>query len=68
MGINCLEKTKNDPEVHGENVKVAGDQDPGNWDSDCASAKDHGFNWGSVLSGQTERCRVLVVNFMDVLI
>ena len=68
VSIDGLEETEDDPDVHGEDVEVAGAKDIENWTSDCPSTEDEDFCWMGVLSSKTEGGRVLVVNFVDVLV
>lgn len=68
VSINGLEETADNPEVHGKNVQVLGDQAEDNGDTNGAEAQDQGLNGGSVFCGQTERSGVLVVDLVDVLV
>jgi len=68
VSIDGLEETEDDPDVHGEDVEVASAKDIENWTSDCPSTEDEDFRWMGVLSSKTEGGRVLVVNFVDVLV
>lgn len=68
VSVNSLEKTENDPNVHGQDVQFAGNGAPENGRADSAEAKDHDFDRGSVFCGKTEGCRILVVNLVDVLV
>lgn len=66
--INGLEQTEGDPAVHGQDVEVLGDGAPEDGASDATKTEDHDFNGRSVLSGQTERRGVLMVDLVDVLV
>ena len=66
VGINGLEQTADDPEVHGEDVKLTSDQNPNYWCLDSSETEDHDFDWRRVFSGKSERSRVLVVDLVDV--
>jgi len=68
VSIDGLEETEDNPDVHGEDVKVAGTKDVENWTSDCSSTEDEDFSWVGVLGRKTEGSRVFVMNFMDVLV
>ena len=68
MSIDSLEETEDDPNVHGEDVEVAGANDVENRTSDRSSTKDEDFSWMSVFGSKAERSRVFVVNFVDVLV
>lgn len=66
--VNSLEQTANDPDVHGQNVQVLGDGTPQDWRANGSQAQNHDFDRRSVFSCETEWCRVLVVDFVDVLV
>jgi len=66
--INGLEKTANDPDVHGKDVKVAGNCAPENGNTHRAKSEDHCLERRRVFSGQTEGSAVLVVKFVDFLV
>lgn len=68
VGIDGLEQAEHDPDVHGEDVQVTGDGAPENGRADSAKTKDHDFDGRGVLGGETEGCRILVVDFVDVLV
>lgn len=63
--IDGLEETEDDPEVHGDDVQVAGDGAPHDGAEDCAGAEDHDFNWRGVFGCEAEGGRVLVVDLVD---
>lgn len=66
--VDGLEDTKNDPDVHGQDVKVLGDGAPQNGAADRAETEDHDFNRRRVFCCHTERRGVLVVDLVDVLV
>jgi len=66
--VNGLEKTKDDPGVHGENMEVLGDAAPDDWTTKSTETENHDFNRRSVLGGQTEWSRVLVVDLVNHLV
>jgi hypothetical protein len=68
VGIDCLEKTGGNPEIHSEDMEILREQGPEDRDHYSPSTKDHRLNWRSIFGRETERCRVLVVNLMDVLV
>jgi hypothetical protein len=68
MRINGLEKSEQDPDVHGQDVQVLGDSAPDDRCADCAQSKHHDFDWRGVFCGKTKWSRVLVVDFVDVLV
>jgi len=68
VSVNGLEETEDDPDVHGEDVKVSGAKDVENRTGDRPSTEDEDFSWMGVLSSKSEGSRVLVVNFVDVFV
>jgi hypothetical protein len=66
--IDGLEQTERDPRVHGQNVQVLRDGAPEDGAGDGSEAKNHDLNRRRVLSSQTERSRVLVMDLVDVLV
>ena len=68
MGINGLEQTTHNPEVHSENVQVARDGAPKDRCAHSPKAENHDFNWGGVFSGHAEWSGVLVVYLMNVFV
>lgn len=68
VSIDGLEETKNDPDVHGEDVKVSGAKHVKDWASDRPSAENEDLSRMGVLSGKAKGSRVFVVNFVDMLI
>lgn len=49
-------------------MQIFGDGTPQNWDTDSPKRENHCLDWGGVFSGQSERRRVLVVKFVDLLV
>jgi hypothetical protein len=68
VGINGLEQTQHDPDVHGEDMQITGESTPKNGTPDGPKAQDHDLNRRSILSGQTEGSRVLVVDLVNGLV
>ena len=68
MSIDGLEETEDDPDVHGEDVEVASAKDVEDRTSDRPSTEDEDFSWVGVLGGKAEGSRILVMNFVDVLV
>lgn len=66
--INGLEETESDPDVDGEDVQVATEHGVQDGANNRAGAEDEDLCRVGVLSGETERCRVLVVDFVNVLV
>lgn len=66
--VNGLGKTEHDPHVHGQDVQVLGNGAPEDWRDNGAQAKDHYLEWRSIFSGETKGSRILVVDFVDVLV
>lgn len=66
--IDGLEETEGDPDVDGEDVQVAAEHGVQDGADNRAGAEDEDLCGVGVLSGETERCRVLVVDLVDVLV
>ena len=66
--VDGLEQAEHNPEVHGQEVQVAGDGTPENRRADGTETEHHDFDRRGVFSGQTEGRRVLVVDLVDVFI
>jgi hypothetical protein len=66
--INSLEQTANNPNVHSQDVQLAGNQNPQDGNTDCASTEEHDFDWRSIFGSETKRRRVLVVDLVDALV
>lgn len=65
VGVDGLEETEGDPDVHGQEVKLAGDGEDKDGRSDDTDTEETSLNGRSVLSSQTERSRVKVVHLVD---
>jgi len=68
MGINGLEKTKGDPDVHREDVEVLGKEAVEEGASEGAGSKNEDLGGVSVFSSKTEGSGVLVVDLVDMLV
>lgn len=66
--INCLEKTKNDPAVHCQDVEVLGDTAEDDGSTNGTETEEHDFDWRSILGSESKGSRVLVVDLMDHLV
>lgn len=68
VSVDSLPQTQDDPEVHGDEVKLTGNSKDDNGRSDNAHAEKHGLNRRSVLGCETERSGIRVVQLVDVLV
>ena len=68
MRINSLEQTKRDPNINGEDVKVARKVAIKHGTCDGTRAKDKHLCRVGVLGSQAKRCRVLVVKLVNILV
>ena len=68
VGIDGLEKTDDDPDVHGQEVEVLGDGAPHDGYTDSSETQNHDLNGRGILGGETKGSRVLVVDLVDVLV
>ena len=68
VGVDGLEQAQHDPQVHGEDVEVAGQRDPQDGRGHGAEPQHHDLDRAGVLGGQPERRRVLVVDLVDVFV
>ena len=68
VSINSLEETEGDPDVDGDNVEVVTERAVEDRAADRTSAEDHDLRGVRVLSREPKRCRVLVVDLVDVLV
>lgn len=66
--VDCLEKAAHDPDVHRQDMQIAGDGAPEDGGADGAETEDHDFDGGGVLGGHAEGGRVLVVDLVDILV
>ena len=58
MSIDGLEETENDPDVHGEDVEVAGAENVENRSSDGSGTEDENFSQMGVLSSEAKGSRI----------
>jgi hypothetical protein len=68
MSIDSLEQTADNPEVYGEDMKIASDQNLKDWYRDSCETENHDFNWRRVFGGKSEGSRVLVVDLVDIFV
>jgi len=68
MCINSLEKTSDDPNIHGQNVQILGDCTPDDRNANGTEGQNHGLDRRRIFSSEAERCAVLVVEFVDFLV
>lgn len=69
VGIDSLEKTEANPDVHGQDVEVATvEVAEADWREDSAETKQKNFDGMGVFSGEAEWSGVLVVDLVDVLV
>lgn len=68
VGINGLEQTQNDPHVHGDQMKVAGQRNPEDRAANSSNGEQHNLDGRGIFSSETERRRVGVVQLVDVLV
>lgn len=65
VGIDGLEQTEHNPQVHGDQVHVLGDGDPDDGGSDNTETQEHDLDRGRVLGGEAKGCAVGVVQLVD---
>lgn len=65
VSINSLEQPQNDPNVHGQDVEIAGESTPHNGAANSSESEEHDFDWGSVFCSQAEGSGVLVMDLVD---
>lgn len=68
VSIDSLEETEDDPQIHGGDVQVASEEAVDQGTEDSSSTQDEHLSRVSILGSQTEWCRVLVVDLMNVLV
>jgi len=66
--INGLEEAKGDPDIDGEYVEVLREEAVNQRSENGSSPQNEDFRRVSVFSCQSKRCRVLMMNLMNVLI
>lgn len=65
VGIDGLEQTQHNPDIHSENMQVAGESTPENRAADGPEAENHHLNRRSIFGGQTKWCGILMVDFVN---
>jgi hypothetical protein len=68
VSIDSLEETEDNPEIHGQDMELTSDQNPNDWYTNSAKTENHDFNGRCILGSQSEWSRVLMVDFVDVLV
>lgn len=68
VGVDGLEETQDDPNVHGDEVEIASDLKEENGRANNTNTEKHGLNGRGVLSSETERSRVGVVHLVNGLV
>lgn len=68
VGVDGLEKTEDNPGVHGDKVELTSNGEDDKRASNDTDAEESGFDGRSVLSSETERSRVGVVHLVDSLV
>lgn len=68
VGVDGLEETQDDPDVHGQEVQLTSELEQDHGRADDAYSEKHGLNGRSVLRGETEGSRVGVMHLVDVLV
>jgi hypothetical protein len=68
VGVDGLEETEDNPDVHGDKVELTSDGEDDKRASNDTDSEEGGLDGRSVLSGQTERSRVGVVHLVDSLV
>ena len=68
VSVDGLEQPENDPDVDGDDVEVGSEETVEERSTDGTGTEDEDLEGVSVFSSQTERCAVLVVHLVDVLV
>lgn len=68
VGVDSLEETEDDPDIHGSEMEVLGNGNPEDGGSYSTDTEEHDLNGRSVLGGKTEGSAVGVVNLVDGLV
>lgn len=68
VGIDGLEETEDDPDIHGGEMEVLGEGNPEDGGSYGTDTEEHNLNRGGVLGGETKGRAVGVVNLVDGLV
>ena len=66
--VDGLEEAEGDPEVDGDDVEVPAEGTVDEGAANGRGAEDHDFSGVSIFRSETERCRVFVMNFVNVLV
>ena len=66
VGIDSLEETEDNPEIHCQDVELTSNQNPDDRYKNRAKTENHDFNGRCVLGSQSEWSRVLVVDLVDI--
>jgi hypothetical protein len=66
--VDSLEETEGDPDVDGKDVQVTQHVAVQERAADRAETEDEDLRWVRVLRREAERCTVLVVDLVDVLV
>lgn len=65
VSVDSLEKTEDNPDVHGDDMEVSSESTPDDWDTDGSETKSHNFNRRGEFSGDSKWGGVLVVEFVN---
>lgn len=68
MSIDSLEETKRNPNVDRKNVQVTSIPAVQDGSSNGTSTKNEDFGRVGIFSSKTERCRILVMNLVNMLV
>ena len=68
MCVNGLEQTQRDPNIDSENMEVACKVTVKHGSSDRASAENEHLGGVGVLGSKTKRCRILVVELVNIFV
>lgn len=68
MRINRLEQSEDNPEIHGQDMQITEDGAVEDGDTDSTKTQYEHFDGRCVFGGEAKGSRVLVVDFMDVLV
>lgn len=68
MGVDGLEETEDNPDIHGGEMEVLGDGNPEDGGSYSTNTEEHNLNGRGVLGSETKGRAVRVVNLVDGLV
>lgn len=68
MSINSLEQSQADPDGNSEQMQIASEVTPNQWQTNSSHSQKGNLYWMSVLSGETKRSSVSVMLFMDIFV